>query len=371
MAYDIFERISTSELMDFTNEYQPSFNFFATYLPEVRTSAEYLEVIDYDVDYNPPAEVVGDNTVAPVLQRPDYAGKVQTLETYKIKHVLSDSEIRKIEKAETNRAKQEAMRLVFNDASRLSNGHAIAREIWRARALFDGKMDFADENFKPAPYDYGLPQDQIKDIDLTTDDILEKLASANKVISDRTGKTLGIWLLSNESIFKLQGNESLRSAVFGSQNVDARRLTRDEVSNVLRSYAGIEIRPIQDENGNNYHYTDKYGKQVLFVPIEESILLPTIPLGNTVIGETSEELVLGREGYKLTNNNGVIMFPKYDPTPVHFELNSVSRFTVVYPKANCSFKFKDTSDPIASIYNVKGPAIAKPKSTATKTTQDK
>lgn len=365
MAYDIFEAISTSELMDFTNDYKPSFNFFATYLPEVRTSAEYVEVIDYDIDYNPPAEVVGDNTVAPVLQRPTYSGQVQTLETYKSKHVLSDSEIRKIEKAETNRAKQEAMRLVFNDGARLSNAHAISREIWRARALFDGKYDFADENFKPAPYDYGLPQDQIKDIDLTTDDILEKLAIANKVVSERTGKTLAIWLLSNESIFKLQGNETLRAAVFGSKNQDARRLTRDEVASVIRGYAGIEIRAIQDENGNNYHYTDKNGKQVLFVPIEESILLPNIPLGNTVIGETSEELVLGREGYRLTNNNGVVMFPKYEPTPVHFELNSVSRFTVVYPKANCSYKFKDTSDPVATIANLQGPAIAKPKAATT------
>lgn len=371
MSYDIFEQISTSELMDFTNEYQPSFNFFATYLPEVRTAAEYLEVIDYDIDYNPPAEVVGDNTVAPVLQRPTYQGKVQTLETYKIKHVLSDSEIRKIERAETNRAKDEARRLVFNDASRLSNGHAIAREIWRAQALFNGKMDFADENFKPAPYEYGLPQDQIKDIDLTTDDILEKLAIANKVVSDRTGKKLAVWLMSNESIFKLQGNESLRAAVFNSQNKDARRLTREEVVSAIRAYSGIEIRPVQDENGNNYHYTDKYGKQILFVPIEESILLPNIPLGNTVIGETSEELVLGREGYKLTNNNGVVMFPKYDATPVHFELNSVSRFTVVYPKANCSYKLKDTSDPVATIANLNGPAIAKPKATASTQKSDK
>lgn len=349
MAYDIFERISTSEIFDFTNSYETkAFNFFAQFLPEVRTTAEYVNIVDYDIDYNPPAEVVGDNTVAPVLQRPDYSDKMQTLENYKIKHVLSDSEIRKIETAATNAAKTEALRLVFGDGARLMNGHVISQEIWRAQALFFGKMDFPGEKFRPAVYDYEVPEDQKIEIDLTSADILEELAKANKMVSDRTGKRLARWVLSNESIFKLQGNETLKTAVFGAKNKDARRLTREELSQALRGFASIELIPIQDAQGNNYHYTDVNGKQILFVPIENSVLLPDIHLGNTVIGQTTEEVTLGKQGYKLTNNNGIVMFPVYTPTPVHYELNSMSRFTVIYPKAKCSVLVKDTSPAIGA-----------------------
>lgn len=361
MSYDIFERISTSEIMDFSNGFTSQYNFFAKYLPEIRTSNEYIEITDYDIDYNPSAELVGDNTVAPLAQRPTYEGKVQTLETYKLKHELNDSELRKLKSAATNSQKEEALRLVFQDQARLQNAHAIARERWRVQALFEGNNDFKDENFRPAPYDYGIPQDQFIDIDLTADDILEKLTALNKLASDRTGKNLGVWLLSKESIFKLQRNESLRAAAWGTTNKDARVLTESELASVLQ-LAHISFVPIQDEQGNNYHYTNKQGKQNLFVPVEKSVLLPNISLGATVSGLTAEEITLSENGYKLTNNNGVIIFPVYSPTPVHFELNSVSRFTVVYPKAPCSVILKDTSDPVsyASILASPKKVIKKP-----------
>lgn len=359
MAYDIFELISTEETYDFTNTFTSKYKFFERFLPEVRSTAEYIRVTDYDIDYNPEAEVVGDNTVAPLAQRPSYDSVLQTLEVYKLKHELSDSEIRKIETASTNREKQEAERLVFNDAARLMNAHAIAREKWRVAALFEAKNTFEDQNFHPAPYLYNRPDDQVMDIDLENDDILAKLYGAKKLVSDRKQKTLAFWLLSNDSIFKLQNNESLRLALFGTEDRNVRRLTREELDQVLR-IVGITLIPIEDEQGNNYHYTDRHGAQKLFVPLEDSLLIPNVQLGNTVLGETAEEIVLGREGYRLTNNNGVVMFPKYEPTPVHFELNSVSRFTVVLPKSDCTFKVHDTSDPISTIaLTTKGKAVAK------------
>lgn len=345
MAYDIFEAISTAQYIDFTDNFTPGFDFFAQFLPEIRTADEYVRITDYDIDFNPPAQVVGDNTEAPLLQRPTYESAIQDLQVYKVKHVLSDSEIRRLKAAATNAEKETAKRLIFGDQARLLTAHAIAREKWRARALFEGKYDFSDENFRPKVYDYGIPADQFIDIDFEKDDILEKLAEAKKLVADRTGKQLGLWLLSNEDIFKLCGNESLRTAIFGKANKDIRRLTRAELSQALE-LVNITFMPIQDEQGNNYHYTDNAGNQILFVPINKSILLPNIQLGYTVTGMTAEEMVLGEEGYKISNTNGVTIFPIYQPTPVHFELNAVSRFTVIYPKANCSVVITDTSTPI-------------------------
>lgn len=343
--YDIFDRLATSNLITFTENYETRYNRLEKFFPEMTANGEYIRINDYDVDYNPTAKAVADNTIAPLAQRPSFSSSVQTFINFKLEHRLTDRQIRIIQNARGDSEREEAIRMVLNDLARLYNSQMIARERLRAQALLTGKIEINENGHQEDPVDFGIPADQFADIDLAKDDILEKLFKINEeIINPRTHKNVATMLLSRQSLFKMAGNDSMRAAVLGSANKNTRRLTYDEVQQALSGYLNINYEVIHDGNNNDYQYSEDDGTQVSFIPKDKIILLPNIRLGATPIGNTSEGTALmQQDGIDVSTTNGITVFSNYEPRPTNYIMTTVQRFTVCYPKAYCSMVLTDKS----------------------------
>lgn len=348
---NIFEKIASTQTMDFSDNYQTQFNFFEKFFPEQRTASEFIKVLDYDVDYNPTALAVPDNTIAPLAEFPEVDHSIMDMVNFKLEYQLTDGQIRKLLTASTEAEVQDGIKEIFKMEERLINGHYIARERVRASA-FTGEVDINENGFHPAKWDYKIPEDQKEDIDLTKEDLILKGRYYNRIISKRYGKRLARILLTDEQIAKISLNEKFRATVLGVEQAKARsELTEEEVIEGFAKYLKWEVVKIQDNNGNDYFWTDINGTQHPFMPTDKIIVLPNIRLGATPIGYSAEELTLAQQdGIVLKNNGGIAVIANYEPRPVKFVLTAISRFAVVYPKAPCSFVLTDTSQSIEELY---------------------
>lgn len=347
---DIFDKISNYQLMDFSDNYETQYNVFERFFPTVRTTEEYVKITDYDVDYNPTALAVADNTIAPLAQFPNVDDRIMDMVEFKLEYQLSDGQIRKLENASTKAEVQSAMKMIFNIEQRLINSHYIARERVRAMALSTGKVEINENNFNPKPWDYLVPEDQKVDIDLTKDDILSKGLIYNQLINDRVKKNPAVLVCNKTHLIKLGMNQKLVTKALGSTEGKDKTLTVEEVKTALRDYLGWEVITITDNQGNPYYYTWNDQEQKAFMDPNALVLLPNMRLGNTVVGNTAEELVLGRQdGITLKNDNGIAVLSNFEARPVRYIITAASRFTVPYPKAPCSIIFKDTSDSLENL----------------------
>ena len=338
---NIFEKIASQQTMDFSDNYETQFNFFERFFPETRTSAEFIKVTDYDVDYNPTALAVPDNTIAPLAEFPEVDHSIMDMVNFKLEYQLTDGQIRKLLTASTEAEIQEGIKEIFKMEERLINSHYIARERVRAMA-FTGKVDINENNFHPAPWDYKIPEEQCEDIDLTKDDIVLKGRYYNRIISKKYGKRLATILLTDEQISKISLNEK-----FKARN----ELTEEEVISGLAKYLKWEVVKVQDNQGNDYFWTDINKVQHPFLPTDKIIIMPNIKLGATPVGYTAEELTLAQQdGIVLKNQGGIAVIANYEPRPVKYILTAISRFAVVYPKAPCSIVLTDTSQSIEDLY---------------------
>ena len=340
MSKSIFDRISSTELMDFSSTYQPVFNQLAEYFPETRVTSEFVEYTDFDLDFNPAAIAVADNTVSPQTPRPNVNDKVQRLYEFKRKHSLSSSEIRKLLSADTELAKKERVDLVFADEARLINAHAISREVMRAQALYSGKIDFSALGLKVkedfTDKDRKLTTEQL---DLKTADILDKIIEINKKLNNY----LSLALVQPTQLLKLMNNKQLKEVALTKSEAETRPLTRQEVADVLREYAGITLEVLTDNRGGLYHYTDDKGTPIPFIPDKYMILTPGKNIGATAIGVTTEELVADGE-YNERNNNGVAITSKYTDDPVNYYISSTSRVAVVHPHVERTAVLEDNGE---------------------------
>ena len=348
---NIFEKIASTQTMDFSDNYETQFNFFEKFFPEQRTSAEFIKVTDYDVDYNPTALAVPDNTISPLAEFPDVDHSIMDMVEFKLEYQLTDGQIRKLLTASTDAEIQEGIKEIFKMEERLINSHYIARERVRAMA-FTGKVDINENNFHPTPWDYKIPEEQCEDIDLTKDDLILKGRYYNRLISKTYGKRLARILLTDEQIAKISLNEKFRATVLGVEQAKARsELTEEEVISGFAKYLKWEVIKIQDNQGNDYFWTDINKVQHPFLPTDKIIVLPNIKIGATPVGYTAEELTLAQQdGIVLKNEGGIAVLANYEPRPVKFILTAVSRFAVVYPKAPCSMVLTDTSQSIEDLY---------------------
>lgn len=352
---DIFERISPEELISFTENYKPAFNLLEQFFPTRYTTAEVIKISDFDIDYNPTALAVAENTIAPLAQRPDYDYGYQDLTTFKLETRLTDSQIRKLMNSYTSEEKQQAMTVIFNDAARLKTGHIIARERWRAQALFTGAVKLEENGFK-GNLDYQLPRDHKVSIDLANDDVIDALHQWTKLNKDSSKKLLTRWVLQDDDMFKLQKNKTLRSAWLGKTEAETRSyLTEDEVRRAIQGYAGINILTIKDPVNGNYHYTETDydmeskeptgAKDVNFIPDKTSVLLPSTGLGYTVVGETAEGMEIGKvAGTSMEKSDGITIFSNYTARPLNYIMTSVQRFTVIYPRCPATMIVTDTGE---------------------------
>ncbi len=347
---DIFDKISNYQLMDFSDNYETQYNVFEKFFPTVRTSEEYIKITDYDVDYNPTALAVADNTIAPLAQFPNVDDRIMDMVTFKLEYQLSDSQIRKLENASTEQEVQAAAKMVFDIERRLINSEYIARERVGAMALGAGKVEINENNFHPQPWDYLVPQDQKVDLDLINDDIIKKGLLYNQLINERVKKNPAVLVCNKAHLVKLGMNEKLVTKALGSVEGKDKTLTVEEVKTALRDYLGWEVVTINDNQGNPYYYTWDDQEQKPFMDPNTLVLIPNINLGATVVGNTAEELVLGRQdGITLKNNGGIAVLSNFEARPVRYIMTVASRFNVAYPKAPCSIIFKDTSDSLDTL----------------------
>lgn len=347
---DIFDRISSKQLMDFSDNYETQFNVFESFFPSERTTAEAIKVTDYDVDYNPTALAVADNTIAPLAGFPEVDDRIMDMVTFKLEYQLSDSQIRKLQHASTEQEVQNAIRMIFKMEERLINAHYIARERIRAAALTTGKVEINENNFKPQPWDYLVPEDQKVNISLLEDDIITKGLIYNELINDRTKKVPAILVCTKAQLIKLGMNQKLVNKALGSVEGKDKTLTIEEVTRALNDYLGWSVRIIQDNNGNPYYWTGLDQKQNYFSDPDTLVLIPNIRLGATPIGDTAEENnLVTQDGINVKNEGGITVISNYEPRPVRYIMTSVSRFGVVYPKAPCSIIFKDTSKKLSEL----------------------
>lgn len=343
---NIFDEIASYQTMQFADNYETNFNVLEKYFPTQRTTAEYIKVLDYDVEYNPTALAVADNTIAPLADIPGASTAIQDMFTFKLEYRLTDAQLRKLQTASTSAEIQELIKQIFTLEKNLLDAQYIARERVRGQALL-GKIEINENGFHPDPVDYEIPEEQQIDIDLTTDDFIEEVYKVKNGMLDTYGKSLSRMICSRESIIKLGANETLRKQVLGSTDGEDRRLTIAETISALQDYLEITVEIIEDGDGSNYVYTDIQNAQHLFLPKDKIILIPNMTLGATPVGVTAEELDLqSTEGITLKNDNGITIFSNYEKRPVNYVLTSVSRFCVVYPKAYYSVVLTDTSDPL-------------------------
>ena len=240
---NIFDEIASYQTMQFADNYETNFNVLEKYFPTQRTTAEYIKVLDYDVEYNPTALAVADNTIAPLADIPGASSAIQDMFTFKLEYRLTDAQLRKLQTASSSAEIQELIKKIFNLEKNLLDAQYIARERVRGQALL-GKIEINENGFHPDPVDYQIPEEQQVDIDLTTDDFLEEVYKLKNGMLETYGKSLSRMICSRESIIKLGANETLRKQVLGSTDGEDRRLTATETINALQDYLGLKMRNI-------------------------------------------------------------------------------------------------------------------------------
>lgn len=341
---DIFEKINSYQLMDFSDNYQTQYNVFEKFFPTQRISDEYVKITDYDVDYNPTALAVADNTIAPLAAFPSVDDRIMDMVEFKLEYQLSDGQIRKLQNASTDQEIQAGIKMIFDLEQRLINSHYIARERIRAMALSTGKVEIDENNFKPTPWDYLVPEEQKVDIDILQDDLITKGLLYSQMIKEKAKKIPAVLVCHRSQLIKMGMNQKLVNKTIGSVEGKDKTLTVEEVIKALQDYLGWSVSLVEDNQGNPYYYTWEDQTQKAFMDPNKMVLLPNINLGKTVVGNTAEELVLGRqEGITLKNNGGIAVISNFDARPVKYTITAASRFNVVYPKAPTSVIFTDTS----------------------------
>lgn len=349
MAYDAFDVLSTEGLLNYTSTQEVTYNKLEKFFPTSTSTDERLVVQDLDVNYSPTALAVAENTVAPLAQRPTFESQVIDFVEFKLEHRLTDKQIRILRNPRDVFELQDYENRVFNDVDRLINAHNIARERIRAGLLLTGKVDINENGFNPDPVDWGIPVDQIVNIDFEKDDVLEKLFQFQQTISERQGKNLGRMLISKDIEFKMRNNPSIKTALSDYSSKNPRRLMISELQDVLREQVGFTYEILTDENGDSYGYTPTpNGKKIPFIPNDKCILLPggdSQKLGDTVYNITTEQLELGaQQGVDTQQAGNIFLFSNYTIRPVNFIITAVSRFTVTYPLAKASYVLTQHTD---------------------------
>lgn len=364
---NIFELLTTQKVLDYAQSINPTFNALSSLFPDITTEEEQLIITTDDVDYNESAHPVADNTEAPLAQRPGFSKSIQDISTFKLAYRLTDTEIRKLKRAQTTLSQDENLAAVFDDVGRLVRAHEIVNERMRAQALVEGKIQFTDEyNFSPDPVEFGIPTDQFKNFDFEKGDFLEFLFKAKQTIRERTGYDITRMILSDSIVFKLCGNEAMKSVYSAYNTTQLPRLTPNQLSQIFSEHVGIQYSVPRNAEGSVYGYnTSKTpGKKeiVPFIPTDKVILLPGGPLGNTVHGITTEELTLrDTPDIKLEKRGYTVITSGFDNNPVNEEFISVSRSTITYPKAPASVVITDqASGPTTWDIRTKKPITPKP-----------
>lgn len=242
MAFDISQSITSSELLNFSQNFSVARpTVLDTLFPAVKTEyfeAEYYRLMDGQI-LPTTAYVHALDTEAAIGQRPGFEKVLQ--EKLFIKEKINQSERIKMLINKGVPDNDGLIRWVFDDMARLAEDVVTRTLVAKGQLLSTGKIKIKENNVD-MEIDYGLPSENKISFGNWSNpeyDAFGDIEKAVKVLTDK-GHVPNRLLTSLTQISYLRRNKAMQTAVLGATN--ARLLTKTELMALIFEEFGLEVQ---------------------------------------------------------------------------------------------------------------------------------